>query len=154
MAKTKMITTNRQARLNFEITETFEAGIVLAGAEVKALRESNVKLNDAYARFEDGELYLVGLHIAPYSRAGTHVVLDRARRRKLLMHKHELVRLSSKVNQEHSVLVPMALYFKNGRVKLELGLGKGRKTVDKRQIIAKRDADREARRELAERSRY
>ena len=153
MAKIKMITTNRQARLNFEITETIEAGIVLAGSEVKALRESNVKLNDAYARFEDGELFLVGLHIAPYSRAGTHVVLDRARRRKLLLHKHELVRLSSKVNQDQGVLVPMALYFKDGRVKLELGLGKGRKTVDKRQIIAKRDADREARRELAERNR-
>ncbi len=153
MSKIKMIATSRQARLNYEITETFEAGIVLAGAEVKALRESNVKLNDAYARFENNELFLVGLHIAPYSRAGTHVMVDRARRRKLLMHKHELIRLSSKVNQDQLLLVPMAMYFKDSRVKLELGLGRGRKTVDKRQIIAKKDADREARRELAERSR-
>ena len=153
MSKTKMIATSRQARLNYEITETFEAGIVLAGSEVKALRESNVKLNDAYARFENNELFLVGLHIAPYSRAGTHVMMDRARRRKLLMHKHELIRLSSKVNQDHLLLVPMAMYFKDSRIKLELGLGRGRKTVDKRQIIAKKDADREARRELAERSR-
>jgi len=150
---TKMITSNRQARLNYDITESFEAGIVLAGAEVKALRESKVQLNDAYARFENNELFLVGLHIAPYSRAGTHVMLDRARRRKLLMHKHELIRLSSKVNQDQLLLVPMAMYFKDSRVKVELGLGRGRKTVDKRQLIAKRDADREARRELAERSR-
>ncbi len=150
---TKMITTNRQAHRNFEITETVEAGIVLAGSEVKALRESKTQLNDAYARFDNGELYLVGLHIAPYSRAGTHVILDRARRRKLLLHRHELTRLSSKLNQDHLLLVPMAIYFKNGRVKLELGLGRGRKTVDKRQLIAKRDADREARRELADRNR-
>jgi SsrA-binding protein len=150
---TKMITTNRQAHRNFEITETVEAGIVLAGSEVKALRESKVQLNDAYARFDNGELYLVGLHIAPYSRAGTHVILERARRRKLLLHRHELTRLSSKLNQDHLLLVPMAIYFKNGRVKLELGLGRGRRTVDKRQLIAKRDADREARRELAERNR-
>jgi SsrA-binding protein len=150
---TKMITTNRQAHRNFDITETVEAGIVLAGSEVKALRESKVQLNDAYARFDNGELFLVGLHIAPYSRAGTHVVLERARRRKLLLHRHELTRLSSKLNQDHLLLVPMAIYFKNGRVKLELGLGRGRKTVDKRQLIAKRDANREARRELAERSR-
>ncbi len=150
---TKMITTNRQAHRNFEITETVEAGIVLAGSEVKALRESKVQLNDAYARFDNGELYLVGLHIAPYSRAGTHVILERARRRKLLLHRHELTRLSSKLNQDHLLLVPMAIYFKDGRVKIELGLGRGRKTVDKRQLIAKRDADREARRELAERNR-
>ncbi len=149
----KMITTNRQARLNYEILETFEAGIVLAGAEVKSLREAKVQLNDAYTRFEQGELFLVGLHIAPYSRAGTHVPLDRARRRKLLMHRHELTRLSSKVSQERLMLVPLALYFKDGRVKMELALARPRKTVDKRQVIAKRDADREARRELAERTR-
>ncbi len=150
---TKMLSTNRNARRNYEILESFEAGIVLYGSEVKALREAKVQLNDAYARFENNELYLVGLHIAPYSSAGTHIVLDRTRRRKLLLHRHELIRLSSRINQESLLLVPMAMYFKDSYVKMEIGLGKGRKTVDKRQIIAKRDADREARRDLADRSR-
>jgi SsrA-binding protein len=149
----KMIATNKLARRNFDITETHEAGIQLRGSEVKSLRESNVTINDAYARFEDGELWLVGLHIAPYSRASTHVPADATRKRKLLMHRHELDRLYSRTEQDRLALVPMALYFKDGRAKLELGLGRGRKTVDKRQLIAKRDADREARRELAERSR-
>ena len=149
----KMIATNKTARRDFDITETVEAGLVLRGAEVKSLRESNVRIRDTYARFEDGELYVVGLHIAPYSRAGTHVKTETDRKRKLLLHRHELDRLSSRVSQEHLQIVPMALYFKDGRAKLELGLGKGRKTVDKRQMIAKRDADREARRELAARQR-
>ena len=148
-----MIATNKGARRDFDITESFEAGIVLRGAEVKSLRESNVQIRDTYARFENGELYLIGLHIAPYSRAGTHVKTDAERKRKLLLHRYELDRLSSKINQDQLQLVPMALYFKDGRAKIELGLGKGRKTVDKRQIIAKRDADREARRELAARQR-
>jgi SsrA-binding protein len=149
----KMIATNKQARRNYEILETFEAGIALRGSEVKSLRESNVTINDAYARFENGELWLVSLHITPYSRASTHVAADATRKRKLLMHRYELNRLFSRTEQEHLTLVPMALYFKNGRAKLEVGLGRGRKTVDKRQLIARRDADREARRELAERSR-
>ncbi|MFV0524083.1 MAG: SsrA-binding protein SmpB [Acidimicrobiales bacterium] len=148
-----MITANRQAHRNYDITETFEAGIALRGAEVKSLRESNVRLNDAYARFDNGELWLIGLHIAPYSRASTHVASEATRKRKLLMHRYELDRLFSKTEQDNLTLVPMALYFKDGRVKLELGLGRGRRTVDKRQMIAKRDADREARRDLSERSR-
>ncbi|MEM9134739.1 MAG: SsrA-binding protein SmpB [Actinomycetota bacterium] len=149
----KMIATNKQARRNYEIIETFEAGIELRGSEVKSLREANVTIGDAYARFEDGQLWLVSLHIAPYSRASTHVAADASRKRKLLMHRHELDRLFSRTEQEHLQLVPMALYFKESRAKLELGLGRGLKTVDKRQLIAKRDADREARRELADRSR-
>lgn len=148
-----MVATNKQARRNFEIIETFEAGIQLRGAEVKSLRESNVTISDSYARFENGELWLVALHIAPYSRASSHVAADATRKRKLLMHRHELDRLFSRTEQDNLVLVPMALYFKEGRAKLELGLGRGRKTVDKRQMIAQRDADREARRELAQRSR-
>ncbi len=148
----KMIATNKQARRNFEILETHEAGIELRGSEVKSLREANVTIGDAYARFEDGELWLVALHITPYSRASTHVASDSSRKRKLLMHRYELDRLRSRTDQEHLSLVPMALYFKDGRAKLELGVGRGLKTVDKRQLIAKRDADREARRELAARS--
>ncbi len=149
----KMVATNKAARLSYEITETFEAGIALRGAEVKALRESNVTIKEAFARFENHELWLLGLHITPYSRASTHVAADATRRRKLLMHRHELDRLLAKTEQDRLTLVPMALYFKDSRAKLELGLGRGRRTVDKRQLIAKRDADREARRELAARTR-
>ena len=149
----KMIATNKTARRDYESSETFECGIMLRGSEVKSLRESNVRIADTYARFEDGELYVIGLHISPYTRAGTHVKLEADRKRKLLLHRYELDRLSSKVNQEHLQLVPMALYFKDGRAKLEIGLGRSRNTVDKRQMIAKRDADREARRELAARQR-
>ena len=149
----KMIATNKTARRDYEISETFEAGIMLRGSEVKSLRESNVRIADTYARFEDGELYVIGLHIAAYTRAGTHVTLESERKRKLLLHRHQLDRLSSKTNQDNLQLVPMALYFKDSRVKLEIGLGRSRNTVDKRQMIAKRDADREARRELAARQR-
>jgi SsrA-binding protein len=153
MAEIKMVATNRQARRNFDITETFEAGIVLRGVEVKSLREAKVQLNDAYARFDDGELYLLGLHVGAYARAGIQGRIDPVRKRKLLLHGHELQRIRSKLDIERVTLVPMALYFKDGRAKVELGLGKGRKTIDKRQMIAKRDADLEARRALADRSR-
>jgi len=148
-----MVAVNKQARRNYEISETFEAGIVLNGSEVKSLRESKVQISDAYARFENGELWLVSFHISQYSRANTHRRPEPARKRKLLMHRAELDRLFSKTEQDHLTLVPMALYFKDSRAKIELGLGRGRKTVDKRQAIAKRDADREARRELSRRSR-
>lgn len=149
----KMIATNKQARRNYDISETHEAGLALRGSEVKSLRESKVQIKDAYARFEDGELWLLGFHIAPYTRASSHVRYDPTRKRKLLMHRAELDRLFSRTEQEHLSLVPMAIYFKDNRAKIEIGLGKGKKTVDKRQDIAKRDADREARRELAARNR-
>lgn len=148
----KMVAVNKQARRNYEISETFEAGLVLHGSEVKALRESKVQISDAYARFENGELWLVSFHISQYTKASTHRRPEPARKRKLLMHRAELDRLFSKTEQDRLTLVPLSLYFKDGRAKLELGLGRGRKTVDKRQLIAKRDADREARRELAQRS--
>jgi SsrA-binding protein len=153
MAEINMVTTNKLARRNFDINETFEAGIVLRGVEVKSLRESKVQLNDAYARFEGDELFLLGLHVGAYARAGIQGRVDPVRKRKLLLHGYELQRIKSKIDIERLTLVPMALYFKDGRAKVELGLGKGRKTVDKRQLIAKRDADMEARRALAERSR-
>jgi SsrA-binding protein len=149
----KMIATNKSARLSYDITETFEAGIALRGAEVKSLREANVTIREAFARFEGRELWLVGLHIAHYTRASTHVAADATRKRKLLLHRHELDRLLAKTEQDRLTLVPMALYFKDSKAKMELGLGRGRRTVDKRQLIAKRDADREARRELVARSR-
>lgn len=144
----KVIATNRQARRNYAILETIEAGVVLQGAEVKSLRESKVQLSESYARIDDGELWLVGLHIAPYSRAASFSPVP-DRNRKLLARRSEIDRLRARVDQDRLTLVPLRLYFKDGRAKVELGLGKGRRTIDKRDVIAKRDADLEARRGMA-----
>lgn len=145
----KVVATNRQARRNYEILDTFEAGLVLAGSEVKSLREAKVTVADAYARIIDGEAWVIGLHIAPYAHAGGLGAVDPDRDRKLLLHRLEIDRIKARVDQERLTLVPLQLYFKDGRAKLELGLGKGRTGVDKRQHIAERDAGREAQREMA-----
>jgi SsrA-binding protein len=146
---TQIVATNRQARRNYTLGDTFEAGIVLKGSEVKSLRESKVQLSDAWASVDDGEVWLNGLHIAPYSRAQAHTGHEPERRRKLLLHRHEIDRIRSRMQLERLTLVPLSLYFKDGRLKVELALGKGRNVVDKRQAIARRDADREAAREIA-----
>jgi SsrA-binding protein len=137
---TIVVATNRQARRNFELGESFECGIVLRGSEVKSLRESKVQLAEAWAGIDDGEVWINGLHIAPYSHAQDHSGHEPTRRRKLLLHRHQIDRLA---------LVPLKLYFSDGRLKVELALGKGRKTVDKRQELARREADREAQRAVA-----
>ena len=149
----KVVASNRQARRNYSILETIEAGLVLTGSEVKSLRESKVQLADAYARIEDGEVWLVSLHIAPYSSAQAHTGHDPDRRRKLLLHRDEILRLGAKVDQERLTLVPLSIYFKEGRAKVELALARGRRVHDKRQAIAERDADLEARRALRARTR-
>lgn len=145
----KVVATNRQARRNYEILETVEVGMVLRGSEVKSLREAKVTLSDAYARVVDGELWLIGLHITPYSHAAAHTGHVPERDRKLLIHRRELQLLRSRLDQERLTLVPLSLYFKEGRAKLEVGLGRGLKTHDKRQVIAKRDAELETRRAMA-----
>lgn len=146
---TKVIATNRQARRDYEVLDTFEAGLVLRGSEVKSLREAKVQLADTYARIVDGEAWLIGLHIAPYRNASTQGGHEPERDRKLLLHRGELEELDARIAQQRLTLVPLALYFKEGRAKLELALGRGRKTEDKRQLIAKRDAERDAAREVA-----
>lgn len=147
---TKLIASNRSARRDFEILEALECGVALKGSEVKSLRESKVQLNDAYARIRDGELWLTGMHIAPYSHVGDIAFGHQVDRdRKLLAHRGEILRLKARVDQERLTLVPLSLYFKDGRAKVEIGLGKGRKSHDKRQAIAKRDADMEARKAVA-----
>jgi SsrA-binding protein len=149
-ADRQVVATNRQARRNYEILDTFEAGLVLSGSEVKSLREAKVTVSDAYARIIDHEAWVIGLHITPYSHAGgTFADLDPERDRKLLLHRLEIERIRARVDQDRLTLVPLSLYFKAGRAKLELGLGKGRTGVDKRQHIATRDAEREAQREVA-----
>lgn len=140
----KIVATNRRARHDYDILDTVEAGIVLRGSEVKSLREAKVQLAEAYARIDDGEPWLVGLHIAPYSHSAGFDQPDPDRRRKLLMNRSEIDRLDTRMAQDRLTLVPLAMYFKEGRAKVELGLGRGRSKGDKRQAIAKRDAEREA----------
>jgi SsrA-binding protein len=145
----KVVATNRQARRNYEILDTFEAGIVLSGSEVKSLREAKVTVADAYARIIDHEAWVIGLHIAPYAHAGGLAEPEPERDRKLLLHRGEIDRIKARIDQDRLTLVPLSLYFKEGRAKLELGLGKGRTGIDKRQHIAARDAEREAQRDMA-----
>ena len=137
---------NRRARHDYAIEETFECGIVLAGGEVKSVRDGKVVLRDAYARVEDGEVWLYAMHISPY--AFSRPDLDPDRRRKLLLHHKEIVELQRATETKGVSLIPLKLYFKDRRVKVELGVGRGKKTYDKRQSIAERDAKREAERAM------
>lgn len=151
---TKLIASNRRARRNYEILETVEAGLVLRGSEVKSLRDAHVQLGDAYARIEDGEAWLVSLHIAPYDRAQEHSGHEPERRRKLLLHRGEIDRLRSIVDEQRLALIPLSIYFKDGRAKVELALARGRKTYDKREVLARRDAEREAARAMSRADRH
>lgn len=144
-----VIATNRQARRDFDILDTWEAGIVLRGAEVKSLREAKVQLADTYARLVDDEMWIHGLHISPYSHAARQGQPDALRDRKLLLHRHQIEVIADRLARDRLSLVPLVLYFKDGRVKIEVGIGRGRRQVDKRQVLAKREADMEARRALA-----
>jgi SsrA-binding protein len=144
----KVIATNRQARRDYEVIETWEAGLVLKGSEVKSLREAKVQISDAYARIIGNEAWVVGLHIAPYSHAGVQGAADPDRDRKLLLNRKEIDVIRARLEQDRLTLVPLSLYFKEGRAKLEVGLGRGRREIDKRQVIAQREADREARRAM------
>jgi SsrA-binding protein len=145
---TKLIASNRKARRDYTILDVVEAGLVLSGSEVKSLRSGHVQLTDAYARMRGGEVWMEGVHIAPYTFAvgvGAH---DPDRPRKLLLHRGEIDRLKSQIDQERVALVPLALYFKDGRAKVELGIAKGRTKGDKRQAMAERDSKREIERAL------
>lgn len=143
------IATNRRARRDYELGDSVEAGIVLTGSEVKSLRAATAQIAEAYAQIHDGEAWLHGLHIAPYAHAQEHSGHEPDRPRKLLMHRQEIDRLRHRMQTDRLTLVPLKLYFRNGRVKVELATGKGRKTVDKRHELAKREADREARRAMS-----
>lgn len=151
--KTKLIAANRRARRDYDITETIEAGIMLAGSEVKSMREAQVQIAEGFVRFDDGEAFLLGTHVSPYLHSQEHTGHDPDRPRKLLMHRRELDRLKALVDLERVSIVPLSLYFKDGRVKVELGIGKGRKLHDKRHVVAERDAKREVERALAHRER-
>ena len=144
----KVITVNRRARHDYAIEDTWEAGLVLQGTEVKSLRAGHANLTDAYAEVRDGEVWLVNAHIPEYD-PGTWTNHEPRRPRKLLLHAHEINRLIGKTKQSGLTLVPLQMYFKDGRAKVEIGLGRGRKAHDKRQAIAEREAKRDADRAIA-----
>ena len=148
----KEITSNRKAFHEYFVLERFEAGIELAGTEVKSIRAGNVNLKDAFCTIKDGELFVRGMHISPYEH-GNIFNKDPVRPRRLLMHKREIVKLNARIMQDGVALIPLSLYFKDSRVKVELGLCKGKKTYDKREAVAKRDAKREMERAMREKNR-
>ena len=143
----KIIAENRKARHDYFVIETYEAGIELFGTEVKSLRAGNVNLKDSYCDLDGGELFAIGMHISPYEQ-GNIFNKDPLRPKKLLMHKREIMKLTGLVSREGYTLVPLSLYFKGSRVKMALGLCKGKKLYDKRESIARRDADRDIERAM------
>ncbi len=142
-----MVASNRRARYDYEILETTEGGLVLQGSEVKSLRAGRIALQDAYARIVDGEMWLFGVHIPPYAQANGFGAHEPDRRRKLLLHRRQLDEWMGRSQQQSLTMVPLSIYFKDGRAKVELALARGRRRYDKRHAIASRDADREAARE-------
>ena len=149
---TKRITDNRKARHDYFVLETIEAGIELVGTEVKSLRAGNVNLKDAWCSIENGEMFIKGMHISPYDH-GNIFNCDPIRVRRLLLHKKEILKLFSQVKQEGLTLIPLSLYFKGSRVKLAVGLCKGKKLYDKREDMANKAAQREIDRAVKSRNR-
>ena len=140
------VLTNRKARHDYTILDVWEAGIVLVGSEVKSLREHHANLQDAYARVDEGEVWLNGMHILPYEFSRGEV--DPVRRRKLLLNAHEIDEIARKTKERGLTLVPLKVYFKDGRAKVEIGLAKGKKNYDKRHALAAADAKRDVERAL------
>ena len=148
----RIITDNRKALYEYSIIETFEAGVALLGTEVKSIREGSVNLRDSYARLDNGEVWLLNMHIGPYSHTG-YAHHEERRQRKLLLHKAEIRKLTGKVAEKGLTLVPLRMYFKEGRVKLAVALAKGKQLHDKRETIRRREVDRETRAAVKDRNR-
>ena len=140
----KIIAENRKALHDYHIVETIEAGVALLGTEVKSIREGRVNLRDSFGRVENGEIWVYNVNISPYSHRG-YADHEPLRRRKLLLHRHEILKLIGKVAERGFTLVPLRMYYKNGRVKVALSLAKGKTAPDKRETIKRREADRETR---------
>ncbi|MBO5037288.1 MAG: SsrA-binding protein SmpB [Clostridia bacterium] len=143
----KIVTQNRKAFHDYFVEEKFEAGISLAGTEVKSIRQGTINLKDSYCKTDGREIFVVGMHISPYEK-GNIFNKDPLRERKLLMHKKEILRLFNEVKKDGYSLIPLSVYFKNAHVKVEIGLCKGKKLYDKRESAAKRDAQREIERKM------
>jgi SsrA-binding protein len=148
---TKQIASNRKAYHDYSIEDTWEAGIVLTGTEVKALRAGRASLVDGFAEVDGGEAWLIGVHIAEYSQ-GTWTNHTPRRRRKLLLHRSEIDRIERRTSEKGFTLVPLSLYFKDGRAKVEIGLARGKRQYDKRQTLAEKDARRDIEREVGRRA--
>jgi SsrA-binding protein len=148
----RLIADNRKAFHDYHVLDTWEAGVALLGTEVKAIREGSVNLRDSYARLENGEVWLMNLHISPYSHTG-YAHHDERRQRKLLLHRHEIQKLMGRVIERGLTLVPLRMYLNKGRVKVALALVKGKQAHDKRETIRRREVDRETRAAVKARSR-
>ena len=148
----RVIAENRKARHDYTIIETLEAGVALLGTEVKSIREGRVNLRDSYARVENGEVWMMNVHISPYSHRGSAEHAE-MRQRKLLLHRHEIRKLLGRVAEKGLTLVPLELHFKKGRVKVTLGLAKGKQAHDKRETLRQREVDRETRAAVKQRQR-
>lgn len=145
----KIICRNKKAFHDYFIDETYEAGIVLEGSEVKSLRDGKANMSDAYGRISDGEMFIVNLHISPYEKSDTFRTLDPSRSRKLLLHKKEIEKLTVKTREMGLTLIPTKLYFKGSRAKIEIGVAKGKKLYDKRETLKKKAQDRDSAREMS-----
>lgn len=143
----RVVASNRRARYDYDVLETFECGLVLQGSEVKSLREGRIALQDAFARIDGGEAWLFGVHVPPYAHATGFGAHEPDRRRKLLLHRRQIDELLGRTKQQSLTLIPLSIYFKDGRAKVELALARGRRRYDKRHAIAARDAGRDAARE-------
>jgi SsrA-binding protein len=148
----KLVASNRKARHDYHIDDVYEAGLVLTGTEVKSLRAGHAQLVDGYAHIRDGEMWLAGVHIPEYTE-GTWTNHEPRRERKLLLHKGEIVRLIGKTKEGGATLIPLSLYFKDGKAKVEIALARGKRTYDKRQALAERQSRRETERALVRRNR-
>ncbi|MEA3055090.1 MAG: SsrA-binding protein [Actinomycetota bacterium] len=151
--RTGVVATNRKARHNYDILETFEAGIVLHGSEVKSLREAQVQMGEAYAVVDDGDVWIHNVHIAEYSNVDKATRPTTDRKRKLLLHRKEIDEIGRKVNIERLTLIPLSIYFKDGRAKIEIAIARGRKQADKRRAIAEKDMARDLDRSLSQKRR-
>lgn len=144
------VATNRKASFEYTLERTFQAGIVLQGSEIKSVRARNLSIGDGYVQEQDGELWLVGVHISPYERSNSYTQVDPVRPRKLLLHRKEINQILSRIKEKGYTLIPTKAYIERGRAKVEVALAKGKKQYDKRETIQKRDAERAIRRAIKE----
>lgn len=149
----KIITRNRRASHEYHLERTYQAGIVLTGAEIKSIRANNINLQDGFVQERDGELWLLNVHITPYQQAGTYGYTEPLRPRKLLLHKKEIATIISRIRERGYTVIPTMVFLQKGKAKVEIALAKGKKLYDKRADVAKRDTDRQIRQALKERSR-
>ena len=148
----RVIAENRKARHDYHVLDVFEAGLALLGTEVKAIREGRVNLRDSFARLDRGEIWLLNVHISPYSHSG-YAHHEERRQRKLLLHRHEIQKLTGRVAEKGLTLVPLEMYFKNGRVKVSLALARGKQLHDKRETLRRKEVERETRAAVKSRQR-